>query len=116
MATYEIIKKKIVTALAIRKKLLNKYYTMTDQSEVYRIAMSKYSTLLYLDPLIMLPTSSTPKPQARVFLKCRLAGGMDYHSVGGSEGRVRTVVRRCWCLRFKCRPSGEFLNSDGFNV
>ena len=39
----------IRAALAVGKKLLNKYYTMTDQSEVYRIAMSKYPTLFYLD-------------------------------------------------------------------
>src|SRR5258705_13485610 len=33
----------IKAALAIRKKLLNKYYTLTDHSEMYRIALSKVS-------------------------------------------------------------------------
>jgi hypothetical protein len=40
----------IQAALAVGKKHLNKYYTMMDQSEVYRIAMSKSSTILCLDP------------------------------------------------------------------
>lgn len=31
----------IRAAMAIGKKLLNKYYTFTDHSEVYRIAMGK---------------------------------------------------------------------------
>jgi hypothetical protein len=33
----------IQAALAIGKRLLNKYYSATDKSEVYRIAMSKYN-------------------------------------------------------------------------
>lgn len=33
----------IKAALAIGKKLLNKYYTLTDHSEMYRIALSKFS-------------------------------------------------------------------------
>ena len=32
----------IKAALAIGKKLLNKYYTLTDHSEMYRIALSKF--------------------------------------------------------------------------
>lgn len=39
----------IQAALAVGKKLLDKYYTMTDQSEVYRIAMSTYPMLFYLE-------------------------------------------------------------------
>jgi hypothetical protein len=34
----------IKAALAIGKKTLNRYYDQTDQSEVYRIAMSKCFT------------------------------------------------------------------------
>lgn len=33
----------IKAALAIGKKLLNKYYTLTDHSEMYCIALSKFS-------------------------------------------------------------------------
>ena len=32
-------------ALKIGKNLLNKYYSITDNSEVYRIAMSKFHTV-----------------------------------------------------------------------
>ena len=39
----------IQATLAVGKKLLNKYYTITDQLEVYCIAMSKYPMLFYLD-------------------------------------------------------------------
>ena len=33
----------IKAALAIGKKTINRYYSRTDESEVYRIAMSKFS-------------------------------------------------------------------------
>ena len=32
----------IKAALAMGKKLLNKYYTLTDHSEMYRIALSEF--------------------------------------------------------------------------
>jgi hypothetical protein len=35
----------IRASLALGKAHLNKYYNMTDDSEIYRIAMSKYSIL-----------------------------------------------------------------------
>jgi len=37
----------IQAALSMGKRLLNKYYSSTDQSELYRIAMSKFT--LYSD-------------------------------------------------------------------
>ena len=40
----------IQAALLVGKKLLNKYYDMTDQSELYRIAMGIY--LCYLQDFI----------------------------------------------------------------
>ena len=36
----------ISAAVAMEKKLLNHYYELTDLSEVYRIAMSMYSSSL----------------------------------------------------------------------
>jgi len=36
----------IKAALAIRKRMLNRYYDKTDHSEVFRIAMSEFSLLL----------------------------------------------------------------------
>jgi len=39
----------IRAALSLAKKTLNRYYTATDSSEVYRIAMGKYQlTFLYI--------------------------------------------------------------------
>jgi hypothetical protein len=37
----------IQAALLVGKKLLNKYYDMTDQSELYRITMGIYSLYLH---------------------------------------------------------------------
>ena len=37
----------ICDALKIGKNLLNKYYSITDNSEVYRIAMSKFNIVFY---------------------------------------------------------------------
>jgi hypothetical protein len=38
----------IRAAVAIGKKTLNRYYDWTDHSELYRIAMSKYSFHLFI--------------------------------------------------------------------
>jgi hypothetical protein len=35
--------KSIKASIALGKKTLNRYYDMTDQSEIYRIAMGSYS-------------------------------------------------------------------------
>ena len=37
----------IRTAATLGKRTLNKYYTMTDLSEVYRIAMSMYNFIIF---------------------------------------------------------------------
>ena len=45
-------------ALRLSKRILNKYYSKTDASEVYRIAMGKFSYLkLSTVPLIAYPTA-----------------------------------------------------------
>lgn len=50
----------IRAALAMGKKTLNRYYTLTDASETYRISMSKCSILL-LNPLMICATfASSP--------------------------------------------------------
>lgn len=41
-ATDSALKPCIKGALAIGKRLLNKYYSLTDHSELYRIAMGMY--------------------------------------------------------------------------
>ena len=60
----------IQAALAVGKNLLNKYYNMTDHSELFRIAMGM---LLHTDLLIKFVNihfSSPPKLQARIFQDC----------------------------------------------
>ena len=54
----------IWAALKVGKKLLNKYYSITDNSEVYHIAMSTFFILLLCsDNLIKNFTSSSPSVQ-----------------------------------------------------
>ena len=64
----------IRVAIAMGKKTLNRYYTLTDLSEVYRIAMSK--TLSFLSPPITHFTnlfhSSSPYAQACLLQESRL--------------------------------------------
>ena len=60
----------IQAALAVGKTLLNKYYTMTDHSELFRIAMG---TLLHTVPsfkFVNIYFSSPPKSQASIFQEC----------------------------------------------
>ena len=58
----------ICASLALGKAHLNKYYDMSDHSEVYRIAMSKYFTL-GLFYLMTTPFNSlTPTTQASILL------------------------------------------------
>ena len=65
----------IQAAVAMGKKLLNKYYSYTDHLELYCIAMSK--CLLVSTLFVMLiqfhPGSSSPKSQACVFRSGRVA-------------------------------------------
>ena len=50
----------IRAALALGKRTINRYYDKTDHSEVYRIAMGKYSCILfYLFPSSLLFQFST---------------------------------------------------------
>lgn len=57
----------IRASLALGKDHLNKYYDMSDDSEVYRISMSKYSTLKLFYLMKMSFNSLTPTIQAPVF-------------------------------------------------
>jgi hypothetical protein len=72
----------IRAVLAIGKKTLNRYYTKTDHSEVYRIAMgmlSSFSCIVAffqarkLTPFI----SPSPPSQVEVLQDCGMGGRMD---------------------------------------
>jgi len=53
----------IRAALKVGIHLLNKYYSITDNSEIYRIAMSKSITISNWNRLIILLVSSSPNSQ-----------------------------------------------------
>jgi hypothetical protein len=55
----------IRTSLGLAKKTLNRYYSITDMSEVYRIAMGTYLTDLSTSSAnCILSTSTAPSAQA----------------------------------------------------
>jgi hypothetical protein len=66
-------------ALSLAKKTLNKYYNKTDDSEVYRIAMSEFIILVYWLTL-SIPSSPTPSTQTQVFRVGWMESGLDYRS------------------------------------
>ena len=55
----------IRAALEVGKNLLNKYYSITDNSEVYRIAMGM-SKVIFIYYLINFLVSSSPSAQTQV--------------------------------------------------
>lgn len=66
----------IRTAIKLAKKTLNRYYGLTDASEVYRIAMGEYLTFVHLqrsDDLMDYLCSTAPPPQTRVFQESSMA-------------------------------------------
>jgi hypothetical protein len=65
-ALYLALPASIRAAATLGKRTLNKYYTMTDHSEVYRIAMGKFHYLHTYPTLIYLTASPTSTPQARL--------------------------------------------------
>lgn len=62
----------IQAALALGKKVLNKYYSLTDHSELYRIAMGVYSVLISAAYYLLThPLSSSPsQSQAGLLQSC----------------------------------------------
>lgn len=74
----------IHTAIGLAKKTLNRYYSLTDSSDLYHIAMGK-STGYYSDYHSNLSCSFAPLPQAGVFPSCRINTKMDRH---GASNRL----------------------------
>jgi hypothetical protein len=73
-----ILEPSIRAALSIAKKTLNKYYDKTDQSEVYRIAMSRFSFYICIWCILM-ALSSAPPPQIEILRERWLANRLDHH-------------------------------------
>lgn len=63
-------------ALSLRKSL-NKYYSLTDDSEVYHIAISMYHFIHLLYNNNKNITSSPPKIQAKIFQEAGIGGMVD---------------------------------------
>ena len=57
----------IQAAVAMGKKLLNKYYSYTNHSELYRIAMSKFSPCYFESDFISLPVVLHPSHKLAYF-------------------------------------------------
>ena len=67
----------IQAAVAMGKKLLNKYYSATDHSELYRIAMGEFSRIIavtFTRTYILVSPSS--QSQARIFPTSWVGGRM----------------------------------------
>ena len=69
----------IQAALTLGKKTLNRYYSKTDLSEVYRIAMGMYLPFYNIMHSVNHFPSSPPSAQATVFPKCWLDRRMDHN-------------------------------------
>lgn len=68
----------IRAAATLGKRTLNKYYTMTDHSEIYRIAMGKFHYIfVYYFALIYLTASPASTPQAQLLRDGQVEPGMD---------------------------------------
>jgi hypothetical protein len=74
----------IRSSLGLAKKTLNRYYSRTDDSEAYRIAMSTFSTCILffnfakgINALKLV--SLTPSVQTRLLQKCEMGNGVGRH-------------------------------------
>ena len=63
----------------VAKKTLNRYYNMTDWSEVYRIAMGRLIFIWHVHLLIDSPLteSATSTTQTCILQECRVGTGVD---------------------------------------
>ena len=87
----------IRSSLGIAKKTLNRYYNMTDHSEVYCIAISKFFVCILLHSYAHLLHSLTSSPQTHIFQECRLRARVDWDC--GED-----CVQRVWafiCIMFQ---------------
>jgi hypothetical protein len=69
----------IQATLTMGKKTLNRYYSKTDLSEVYRISMGMYLPFYNIMHSVNCFPSCPPSAQATVFPKCWLDRRMDHN-------------------------------------
>ncbi len=110
--------KSIKTAITLGKRTLNRYYDLTDHSEIYRIAMGKayfVNSLFYVshyDP----STSLTPLPQARLLQESWLERRMDHCCSPNCSWWIWTVIRRAVSRRRWSRVDGMYCFSFRYGM
>lgn len=82
----------IRAACGMGKKTLNKYYNKTDNSEMYRIAMSKSSLSITCGRMLIHSYSLTSRVQAPVLQECEVAACLDQDRRGALLSRVQAQV------------------------
>jgi len=83
----------IRAAIGLAKRTLNRYYQLTDSTEVYRIAMGKCSSTQRVNALKGVPCSSTSTTQTYILQEYKLGGGLDRHRQDACPRRVRVFVQ-----------------------
>ncbi len=73
-------------ALTFARKLMDKYYSKTDLSNVYRIAMGMYSIFNALSTNKAIVCSAPSSTQTQVLSAARMGEGLDQNSGGDSQG------------------------------
>ena len=86
----------IQAALTMGKKTLNHYYSKTDLSEVYRIAMGMYLLFYNIIHSVNCFPSSPPLAQATVFLKCWLDRRMDCNVTENCLRLIWRYIQGCF--------------------
>ena len=66
-------------ALTFARSLMNKYYSKTDASNVYRIAMGKYYQYNIASRLMMSDGSPTPTDETEILSAHWVVSGVDSH-------------------------------------
>lgn len=67
----------IQAAAGVAKRLMNKYYSATDLSEVYRISMSMFTLYHPLELFLTSNCSSSSSPQAFLFQESGMGAEVD---------------------------------------
>jgi hypothetical protein len=86
----------IRASMQLAKKTLNRYYSLTDDSEVYRIAMGMYFNLRYTLDVAKISTSPPSSTQTLILQDRWLGAGMDCHGRTTCPRRIQTLIRQHW--------------------
>jgi hypothetical protein len=80
-------------AIKITKHTLNKYYSLMDSSEVYRIAMGRFMVYFVFYCLIVYFYCSTPpSSQTRILRSRRMGSRLDQHSESSHSRPIQVMI------------------------